>query len=94
LKSRHSAGATPMLAGLHHEHRVADDLKLVHCDDNLPAARLGEPGRQGESGDLEQRRHSATLVVEPTRLVYRSGDQIMAASYIVNGDTFVADKAG
>ena len=25
-------------------------------------------------------------------LVYRSGDQIMAASYVVNGDTFVADK--
>jgi hypothetical protein len=53
-----------MLAGLHDEYRVADDLKLVHRDDNLPSARLGEPGRLGESGDLEQRRHSATLVVD------------------------------
>ena len=34
----------------------------------------------------------SALVADRTRSVYQSGDQILAASYTVKGDTFVAEK--
>ena len=48
------------------------------------------PGRK--VADLQQRRRRSALVRAGHDLVYRSGDQLMAVSYSVKGDTFVAEK--